>query len=238
MRVAAHQMFHRLRIGIRWQETEMCLTRCRAEAGFAFSGRLALTLSMATATAPRPLERPKPRRLWTYAEMCAELEETNLPVELWDGEIIMSPAPKPSHQTVVARFWEALKNHVEPHGLGRVFLSPVDVVLSPRQVVQPDVFFIARERIGIIGNHIAGAPDLAAEVISPGSWRRDRVDKKALYEQFSVKEYWILDPDTSSIEVFVLSKGACQLHCRVAESESARSKLLAGFKVSFNELVV
>ncbi len=170
--------------------------------------------------------------------MCAELEETNLPVELWDGELIMSPSPKPSHQTVVLRLWEALKNHAEPRGLGRVFASPLDVVLGPRLVVQPDVFFIARERVGIIGDHIAGAPDLAAEVLSPGSWRRDRVDKKALYEQFSVKEYWILDPDTTSIEVFVLTKGMYQLHCRVVESESARSKLLAGFKVSFNELVV
>ncbi|NBV24181.1 MAG: hypothetical protein EBS05_19960 [Proteobacteria bacterium] len=70
---------------------------------------------MATATALSPLERPKPRRLWTYAEMCAEFEETNLPVELWDGEIITPPAPSTSHQTVVARFGGALSKHVESH---------------------------------------------------------------------------------------------------------------------------
>ncbi len=192
---------------------------------------------MATATLSC-LERPKPKRRWTYAEMSAELAETNLPVELWDGEIIMSPAPKPSHQTVVARFWAALSQHVEPRALGRVFLSPVDVVLGPRRVVQPDVLFIASDRTGIIGDHIAGAPDLAAEVISPGSWRRDRVDKKALYEQAGVKEYWILDPEAQAIEVFALVKGAYQLHCRTAAVESARSKLLPGFKVSFNELAV
>ncbi len=208
------------------------------EAGFAFWDRLTLTLSMATATAHSPLERPKPRRRWTYAEMCAELEETNLPVELWDGELIMSPAPKPSHQTVVFALARRLAEFVEGQLLGRVFISPLDVVLGPRQVVQPDVFFIARERMGTIGDHITGAPDLAAEVISPGSRRRDRVDKKALYEQFGVKEYWLLDPDTSAIEVFVLVKGAYQLHCRVVEAESAHSKLLKGFKVSFNELVV
>lgn len=220
-------------------DTKNCPIQHRPiEAEFAFSTRLALTLDMATATAPSPLERPKPRRLWTYAEMCAEFEETNLPVELWDGEIIMSPSPKPSHQTVVVRLWEALKNHTEPRGLGRVFTSPLDVVLGPRRVVQPDVLFIARERLGIIGDHIAGAPDLAAEVISPGSWRRDRVDKKALYEQAGVKEYWILDPDAQTIEVFALVKGAFQLHSRAEETESARSKLLPGFKVSFNELAV
>ena len=131
-----------------------------------------------------------------------------------------------------------LENYVEPQGHGRVFAAPLDVVLSPRRVVQPDVFFIAREREGSIGNYIAGAPDLTAEVISPGSWRRDRVDKKALYEQAGVKEYWILDPEAQAIEVFALVKGTYQLHCRTAEVESARSKLLPGFKVSFNELAV
>lgn len=193
---------------------------------------------MAAATAHSPLERPKPRRLWTYAEMCAEFEETNLPVELWDGEIVLPLVPTPSHQTAVARLWNALQRQVEPHALGRIFAAPLDVVLGPRRVVQPDVLFIARERLGIIGDHIAGAPDLAAEVISPGSWRRDRVDKKALYEQASVKEYWILDPDAQTIEVFALVKGAFQLHSRAEETESARSKLLPGFKVSFNELAV
>lgn len=200
--------------------------------------RLALTSSMATATAPSPLERPKPRRLWTYAEMCAEFEETNLPVELWDGEIIMSPAPKPTHQTAVLSFARRLAEFTERPVLGRVFAAPLDVVLGPRRVVQPDVLFIARDRTAIIGDHIAGAPDLVAEVISPGSWRRDRVDKKALYEQAGVKEYWILDPDAQTIEVFSLVKGALHLHSRAEETESARSKLLPGFKVSFNELAV
>jgi len=192
---------------------------------------------MATATATQ-LARPKPRRLLTYAELAAEFEETNLPTELWDGEIVMSPSPKPNHQTVVARLWESLREFVTPRQLGQAFLAPLDVVLGPRQCVQPDVVFVARARENIIQNHIAGAPDLAAEVISAGSWRRDRVDKKALYEQHGVKEYWILDPDARTIEVFALVKGAYQLHSRATGAKAAKSRLLSGFEVSFNELEV
>ncbi|NBV24182.1 MAG: Uma2 family endonuclease [Proteobacteria bacterium] len=119
-----------------------------------------------------------------------------------------------------------------------MFISPLDVVLGPRRVVQPDVLFISQDRLGIIGDHIAGAPDLVVEVNSPGSWRRDRVDKKALYEQAGVKEFWIIDPDAEGIEVFTLVKGAYRLHGRAVADATASSKLLPGFKATFNELAV
>ena len=80
-------------------------------------------------------------------------------------------------------------------------------------------------------------PDLTAEVISRGSWKRDRVEKKALYEQAGVAEYWIVDPDSETIEVFARVKGVYQLHSRAQHHEVAKSKLLAGFKISFHDLL-
>jgi Uma2 family endonuclease len=74
------------------------------------------------------------------------------------------------------------------------------------------------------------------EVISAGSWQRDRIQKKALYEQVGVAEYWIIDPDAKAIEVFTLTKGAYQLHSKAAGKAPAKSKLLAGFKTNFIEL--
>ena len=167
--------------------------------------------------------------------MLAELPETNLPTELWDGEIVMSPTPTPSHQTIVGKFYRLLDDFVVQHKHGTVFLSPLDVVLSQHRVVQPDLLFISKANSDIIQDRIRGVPDLVVEVISQ-TWKRDRVEKKALYEQFGVSEYWIVDPESRAIEVFSLVKGVYQLHSKGTETSSAKSRLLSGFKVSFNEL--
>lgn len=75
------------------------------------------------------LIRPKAKaqRLWTYDEMVAELPETHQPIELWNGEIIMSPAPHPRHQEIVLNFAQQLKEIVTGGKLGKVYVSPVDV---------------------------------------------------------------------------------------------------------------
>ena len=176
------------------------------------------------------------QRRWTYDEMVAELPETNLPTELWDGEIIMSPAPHPDHQRIVARFYKKLDHYVEERGLGEVLFSPVDVVLTPHRTVQPDVLFVSKARRGIVQKQVNGIPDLAMEVISEGSWERDRIQKKALYEQFGLPEYWIVDPDSHSIELFVLASGSYQLHGKGSGADRISSRLLPGFEVSFDEL--
>jgi Uma2 family endonuclease len=185
------------------------------------------------------LTRPKikARRVWTYDEMVAELPETNQPVELWNGEIIMSPAPHPHHQEIVLNFAQTLKEFVTPEKLGKVYVSPLDVVLTQRRVVQPDVLFISKARLEIVKNYIDGVPDLAMEVISEASWQRDRIEKKALYEQSGLPEYWIVDPDSETIEVFALIKGVYQLHRRAVGAQTAKSKLLPGFGLSFKDLL-
>jgi Uma2 family endonuclease len=190
---------------------------------------------MTTAVLPK---LPKAQRLWTYDAMLEELPESNLPIELWDGELVMSPTPTPSHQIAVFRLARHLEDFVLAKKLGAVFVSPLDVVLSQHRVIQPDVFFISGANKDIIQDRIRGVPDLAVEVISPGSWKRDRVEKKALYEQVGIAEYWIVDPESRSIEVFALTKGVYQLHSRAMDTELAKSKLLSGFKLSFSQLLL
>jgi Uma2 family endonuclease len=187
---------------------------------------------MATAT----LERKKAKRLWTYDELLAELPETNQPTELWDGEIIMSPSPRPDHQRIVLRACQFLIEHVLARRLGEVFISPLDVVFSPRRAAQPDLFFVSKANRGIVQDHIRGAPDLIVEVISPGTWRKDRIEKKALYEQYGVAEYWIVDPEARSIDVYALVDGAYRLHSHSQEAGVARSRLLPGFALAYAQL--
>ncbi len=187
---------------------------------------------MSTAAIPHA----EARRLWTFNEMAAQIPESNAPTELWDGEIVMSPAPNPNHQEIVFNFATRLWNFVKANGLGKVFLSPLDVVLSERRAVQPDVIHVSSARLAIVQDVIQGAPDLVAEVISTGSWKRDRLEKKDLYEQFGVAEYWIIDPEARTVEVFVLEQGAYHLHSRAEPGQTAVSKALPGFEVNWDQL--
>lgn len=144
----------------------------------------------------------------------------------------MHPTPAPKHQSVVFRLGRALDDFISARKLGMVFLAPIDVVLAPSRVVQPDIIFVSAANKRIIENAIYGVPDLIVEVVSPGSWRRDRVDKRSLYEQFGVKEYWIVDPEAHTIEVWSLKQGMYRSQGRFGEGDVARSELLKGFKVA------
>ena len=179
-----------------------------------------------------PAPPAEERRRWTYDELLAERPVTNQPQELWDGELIMSPSPSFFHQEIIDRFHDALKTHVRARRLGKTVTSPMDMVLTPHLVTQPDVLFISNERAGIIQDRVRGAADLAAEVLSPGSRRRDRIDKRDLYEQHGVREYWLIDPDAETVEVFHLAGPQYTLAGRWRAGETAVSQLLPGFTVA------
>ena len=188
------------------------------------------------ATKPRPTARKQADRRWTFEEMLAELPESNLPTELWDGEIIKSPSPSFFHQQIVDRFHDRLKSHVRPRQLGQTAAAPLDMVLTNTRATQPDVVFISTERRDIIKTRLMDAADLVAEVISPGSRRRDRIDKRDLYEQHGVKEYWLIDPEALTVEVLHLVHGEYQLLGRWRPGENAESRLLKGFRVKVSDL--
>ena len=170
-------------------------------------------------------------RRWTFQELGAELAESNLPTELWDGELVMSPAPSFLHQEIVDRFHDQLKAWVRPRRLGKTGVAPIDMVLTTRRAVQPDVVFISTDRLGIVGDRIMGAADLVAEVLSPESRRRDRFDKRDLYEQHGVREYWLIDPEALTVEVLHLKAGEYELLGRWHPGDRARSRLLKGFEL-------
>ena len=148
----------------------------------------------------------------------------------------MSPAPSFLHQEIVARFYKSLDFWVNQHQSGKTGIAPFDMVLTTRRATQSDVVFISNERLGIIKERIMGAADLVAEVISPGSRRRDRIDKRDLYEQHDVREYWLIDPEAKTVEVLHLEAGTYRLVGRWHPGESARSRLLKGFEVPVSPL--
>ena len=131
-----------------------------------------------------------------------DMPESDDRYELIDGELCMSPPPIPEHQGFLFVLTLALGNFVVEHRLGRIYFSPIGVVLSDGDALQPDLIFIATERLNIItGNYVQGAPDLVVEVLSPSTARRDRTVKREIYEGAGVREYWLVDMRNRSIEV-------------------------------------
>ena len=187
------------------------------------------------ATLDQPVVAPA-KRLYTYAELVAEFPETNQPCELWDGELIMSPSPSFNHQKIVLNFYRRLHEWVSKRKLGEVVTGPLDMVLSPHRAMQPDVAFIAQDRLGIIHRAIHGPVDLAVEVISLGGRNRDRIEKRDLYEQYGVKEYWIIDPEAHTVEVLYLEEGRYRLHMRCTPDQTVASRLLTGFESPVNAI--
>src|ERR1019366_9451091 len=179
---------------------------------------------------------PETRRLYTYGELVAEMPETNQPHELWDGELVRVPAPFFDHQKTVLRLYRRLDDWVSSRNLGEVITSPIDMVLSSHRAVQPDVAFIAKDRLAIIQRVIMGPADLVAEVVSLGGRNRDRIEKRDLYEQHGVREYWIIDPEPETVEVLALVNGRYELVQRSHPGETAASRLLPGFEVAVNYL--
>lgn len=150
---------------------------------------------------------PPPR---TILEVFQNLPEGTL-AQLINNQIFMSPSPTNSHQKVLDKIYRQLGNYVEEHQLGETRCAPFDVYLNRKNVYQPDIIFIANENLHKLQeNGFYGAPDLVIEILSPGTWRFDKEDKKDEYERSSVKEYWMVEPRDKTTEGFWLHEGAFQ----------------------------
>ncbi|MEA2526768.1 MAG: hypothetical protein QOF73_3995 [Thermomicrobiales bacterium] len=110
------------------------------------------------------------------------------------------------------------------------FYAPYGLTYSEYDAVQPDLFFVSRDRLHTVEvDHMTEAPDLIAEVLSPSNLRHDTVTKAAIYARIGAQEYWIVDPENETIPVQILRDGV--YNPLVSEDGIARSELLAGFTV-------
>lgn len=157
--------------------------------------------------------------------------------EIIDGVLHMTPSPFLRHQRVVGRIFVALNAVLRPAG-GEAFIAPLDVVFDRFNVVEPDVLAVAADKALMLGDrHVHVVPDMAVEVTSPRTKGVDRIKKRALYERFGVREYWIVDLDDDVIEAYVLSGGHYGEPWRLAHGDIVTSAVIPGFAVPFDELV-
>ncbi|HEY7647733.1 MAG TPA: Uma2 family endonuclease [Methylomirabilota bacterium] len=125
--------------------------------------------------------------------------------EIHDGELSVTPAPSPQHQRCAANLFRILDTHVRAFGLGEILFAPLDVILSDTSIVQPDLVYLASDRLDVVSRRgIEGPPTLAVEILSPSTTAIDRATKPGLYARHGVPFFWLLDPDAGIIEAYRL----------------------------------
>ncbi len=146
--------------------------------------------------------------LLTYDDLC-RIPDDGKRYEIIGGELLVSPSPVRAHQELLSFLHLVVGNYVRQHHLGRLYFAPVDVRLSPRDVVQPDLLFIRHDRLDIYHarGDVQGPPDLVVEIVSPSSVETDPGRKFDLYAASGVSEYWLADPATRRFQLFVLREG-------------------------------
>lgn len=159
--------------------------------------------------------------------------ETNRKRELHAGVVREPPAPYFAHQQVVLRIARLLCDHVEPRGLGRVGVAPVDVILDAERsiIVQPDVLFVSEARSRIIRNQVWGAPDLVVEVLSPGNRSYDNGRKLEWYDIYGVRECWLVDSFGETLTIVDFTSPARE-HRLIEGTAPIRSAVLPDLEAS------
>ncbi len=167
---------------------------------------------------------------WTYRDYTALDDEQHY--EIVNGVLLMPPAPSWSHQEIVGEIFAFLREHVRTHASGGVFTAPIDVELSPENVFQPDVVVLLKAHADRLQErHIVGAPDLVVEVASPSTALYDRLVKYDIYAHAGVPEYWIVNPETSLVEVLILESGHYRSLGRYSGQQTLPSQVVAGLEV-------
>ena len=139
---------------------------------------------------------------WT-ADMARRLPDDGNRYEVVYGELLVTPAPRPWHQTLVLRLAAALQAYLEQHsGIGIAFVSPADISWGDDVLLQPDAFVAPVEQAR--GLDWRGIRDLllVAEVLSPTTPRHDRFTKRRRYQEAGIPLYWIVDGDAWQVEVW------------------------------------
>jgi len=175
------------------------------------------------------------KKKYTYEDYIKTPEDKRH--ELIEGELLMTPAPMPRRQRISRKIVFMLEKFVTENNLGEVFYAPCDVYLDDENVVQPDILFIDRDRLSIIGEkNIQGAPDIVIEIISENSAYRDLVQKKKLYAKFGVKEYWIVIPEETMVDVYNLKRAGFELHATYTRDATLKSSILKGLTIEIKEI--
>ena len=183
---------------------------------------------------------PNPHIRFSYEDYRSLVATSDKRYELFDGDIVMVPSPTTAHQQISRNLGFLLLAHVRARKLGTVFHAPMDVVFGKgidREVASRTSSSCAPSDAGSSAMTPSGAPpDLAVEILSPGTEARDCGYKKSLYARFGVAEYWIVDPKAQAIEVHALGTDGYEIKGRYRKGDRFASLLFPGLTLPLDEV--
>jgi len=161
--------------------------------------------------------------------------------EIINGVHCVTASPGLGHQELLGRLHLSIGNFlVGRRHLGRVFLSPLDVVLSYYDVVEPDLLFVAGDQQDILTEaNVQGPPALVVEILSPSTRRRDEGIKRKLFAEKGIREYWIVDPKGLRVTVFRRNDAGQfprLMELRSGQASQLETPLLPGFALAIDDL--
>jgi Uma2 family endonuclease len=178
----------------------------------------------------------------TYDDLLAMFpEDDGVHRELIGGEIFVTPSPANRHQKLSLRLTLALGNHLEAHSeQGELFVARFDVVMTPYDVVEPDLLVVLGDQHDILTeNNVRGAPGIVIEILSPRTRKRDLTTKRQLFDREGVREYWIVDPERNSVAVYRRGPDASfplTATLSAVEAETLTTPLLPGWELQLERL--
>ncbi len=185
---------------------------------------------MATPTSEL-IQRVLPKEKVSFEEYIEWLDEDTR-AEWVDGEIVLMPSPASlEHQNAGLFLSSVLNIYVQANNLGHVVFAPYVMKLAAiARGREPDIIFVRKDREHLLTRHYLDGPaDLAVEIVSPDSKKRDRKEKFAEYERAGVREYWIFDPDHQKAEFYQLGEDGRYRRVTIGADGVYRSKVVAGF---------
>lgn len=178
---------------------------------------------------------PNPATSFTYQDYAGTPDDERC--ELLGGYLLLVPPADRAHQRASIRLGAKLPSFVHEHTLVSVYLGPRDVALSVTDVVQPDSMFISNERSHIdTEGEVWGCPDLLVEITSVLTAERDRTTKRDLYARHGAREYWLVDPDTRTIEVSTAGGLGFETVAALCKGDTLVSPTLPGFSITLDDI--
>lgn len=192
---------------------------------------------MVTQAQPQPSQQTPPKEKMSYEEFLAWCDEDTR-AEWVDGDVIMMTPASRRHQAISKFLLILMTTYAENKSSGEVLNAPFQMKtgmdLAGRE---PDILFVAEEhRERLKDTYLDGPADLVVEIVSPESRLRDRGAKFAEYEMGGVREYWIIDPELTQVDFYVLDEEG-RYRRRQPDSEGVyHSQVLSGFRLTVDWL--